>query len=53
MITKKSSATIDKGSQKSRACTNWRRSVRAIVHACDDGPLRLIAHAVRLPRCGW
>ena len=35
MITKKRSATIDSGSQKSRACTNWWRSVRAITHARD------------------
>ena len=32
MITKNRSATIISGSQKSRAWSSWRRSVRAITH---------------------
>ena len=32
MITKNRSATIISGSQKSRACSSWRRSVRAMTH---------------------
>ena len=40
MMTKNSSATIISGSQKSRACRSWRRSVRAITH---DGPRLAVA----------